>query len=289
MIIKASKSLDLSESADLDSLVAVCESYDGAAYLERESSLNAHREMPSFYCAYEGKRLLGALTIFAPKLAEAELGALILPEERRRGIFSALLAEAEPRLSLFGYIEELFVVEARLAAGRAVAARLSAIHEFTEYSMSYKGGAPRVVKGGLELRRLGPESIPELVELRSSEFGDSKEEAEVFEKAIFAAANRRQYGAFLDGRMIGASSLGYEDGRVSINGLVVGQAYRGKGYGQAFLAGLISQLRGEGLEILLDVNSENANAFHIYKKLGFTVLMAKDYYRRRIDTKKPAG
>jgi ribosomal protein S18 acetylase RimI-like enzyme len=288
LTIRAKNALDEAESADLDSLVAVCEAYDGAAYLEKESSLNAHREMPCFFCAYEGKRLLGAMTVFAPKLAEAELGALVLPGERRRGIFSSLLSEAEPWLSRFGYAEELFVVEARSAAGRAVASNLGAIREFSEYSMSYDGGAPIAGTGILELRRLGLESIPALIELRSSEFGDSREEAEAFEKSSFAAPNRRQYGAFLDGRMIGASSLGFEDARVSINGLVIEEAFRGKGYGQALLGELLSLLSAEGLEIALDVDSENANAFHIYRKLGFTVTMAKEYYRRRIE-KKPAG
>jgi len=41
-------------------------------------------------------------------------------------------------------------------------------------------------------------------------------------------------------------------------------------------------LHAEGLEIELDVNSLNANAYHIYRKAGFETISAREYYRRRL-------
>jgi predicted GNAT family acetyltransferase len=288
--------LEEGREPDLSALVAACAAHDGGAFLEMEKKLNAHQAMRNLFLAYEGARLAGALSVFAPKSDEAELGALVLPEQRRRGIFGRLLAEAEGELIGFGYRDELFVVDGRSEAGKAAAARLGARYEYTEYAMRYAGAMPMAeprvgaAEPGIELRRVGIEMLGELVSLRAGAFGDSLEDAESFERATFASSARQSYAAFLDGRMVGACSLGFEGGSVSINGLVVEEASRGKGYGQAILASVLGILWGRGLEIVLDVDSFNANARHIYEKAGFESDRAVEYYRRAIPGKtKPAG
>ena len=274
--------LDARGAAGLDRIVGACGSFDGVSALEVEKSLNAHPDMPSFFLAYEGESLLGLLSIFAPRSDEAELGALILPAKRRQGLFSALLAASEPVLKGLGYAEELFVVDGRSAPGKAVAAALGARHEFTEYAMLYKGGAPRPEAKNLEVARLGMESLEALVELRTEAFEGSRADAESFERATFASPGREQYGAFVAGKLIAACSLGFEGSRVSVNGLVVAQAQRGRGYGQAFLGLILDGLSGRSAEIVLDVNSRNGNAFHVYEKSGFRVSRSVEYYRRRL-------
>jgi GNAT superfamily N-acetyltransferase len=283
--ISAAAALDGGGRADLPGLLAACAERDGSASLEMEKSLNAHGDMPSFFLAREGGRLLGALSIFAPKRGEAELGALVLPEARRRGIFSSLLSRAEVELSRFGYSEELFLVESRSEAGKAAAEKLGARYEFAEYAMRYSGSPPPAKAPGLELRRVGIELLEELALLRSDAYGDSPEDALSFERATFAAANRQQYAAFLEGRMVAACSLAFEEHSVSINALVVEAASRGVGLGQSFLGELLSLLAGRGLEIVLDVESLNANACHVYRKAGFEATRSVEYYRRRIPGK----
>lgn len=275
------------ESSRLDGLVSACVSLDGFSKLETEKSLNAHKEMPSFFLAREREAspFVGALSIFAPRSDEAELGALVLPAYRRRGVFASLLAAAEETIRGYGYSSELFVVDGRSEAGRAAAAALGAAYEYTEYAMRYEGDAVKDRCGeaaGLVVSRLGEESIGALVRLRAEAFEDSLEDAEAFERSTFAAANRQVYGAFLGDDLAGAVSLGFEGRSVSVNGLVVEKRLRGRGLGQAFLSEIIAMLRAGGYEILLDVNSENANAFHVYKKLGFAALTSVEYYRRAL-------
>jgi ribosomal protein S18 acetylase RimI-like enzyme len=291
------------ETRDLDGLVSACVSLDGYSKLETEKSLNAHKEMPSFFLARDVSRevargledspLVGALSIFAPRSDEAELGALVLPAYRRRGVFAALVGAAEETIRGFGYSSELFVVDGRSEAGRAAAAALGAAYEYTEYAMRYEAAAAENLGGdaienqggeapGLVVSRLGKESISALVRLRADAFEDSLEDAEAFERSTFAAANRQVYGAFLGKELVGACSLGFEGRSVSVNGLVIEKKLRGRGFGQAFLSEIVAMLRAGGYEILLEVNSENANAFHVYKKLGFAVLTSVEYYRRAL-------
>jgi ribosomal protein S18 acetylase RimI-like enzyme len=278
--IAATTTLGPRESEDLAALLAAGEAADGFARLEMEKTLNAHADMPSFYLAYDRGSLVGALSIFAPESDEAELGALVLPEARRRAVFGALLARAELELERFGYKDELFVVDSRSASGKAAAASLGAAHEYTEYEMRYEGGPPLASVPGLRIEPVGIERIEELIALRTEDFGGSREDAESFERATFASPARRQYAAFVNGRMVGACSLGFEERSVSINGLAIERASQGRGYGQALLAEMLRTLSGSGLEILLDVESRNANALHIYKKAGFAPLRAVDYHRR---------
>lgn len=275
------------EPGKLARLVEACAAYDGSAQLEMEKSLNAHAAMRSLFLAEKGGALSGALSVFAPKFDEAEIGALVDPHFRRRRIFTSLLEEAEAELLSYGYLDEFFIVEGGSTAGKAVAAHLGARHGFTEYSMRYSGSPPGRGMPGLELRRVGIERLGDLVALRQGEFGDSREEAEGFERATFAAPNRRVYCAFVRGRIVGACTLGFEGVRVEINGLVVSGAERGKGYGQAILGELLAMLSPwdssrKGLDILLDVDSGNAGALHIYRKAGFVPMLTKEYWGRRL-------
>jgi ribosomal protein S18 acetylase RimI-like enzyme len=281
------ESVHPSQSPAVDALMAACLAADGYAFLELEASLNVHRDMNSLFLAYEGGSLTGALYIFAPRSDEAEVGALVLPACRRRGVFTALLEAARAEIAAFGYRDILFVVDSRSDAGKSLAAGLGARYEYSEYAMRYPKGSggsdtrssERRGAARLDLRLLGPESIDELVGLRAAAFGDAPEDAESFERAVFASPGRRNYGASLGGRLVGACSLGYEGARVSINGLVVEPASRGEGIGQAILAKVLGLLDGEVREIALDVDSLNANAYHIYLKAGFEVYSAREYHR----------
>ena len=281
----------------MDQLIASCERHDGIASIELEKSLNAYQDMPSFFLAYEGDLLAALVSIFSPMRVEAELGALVLPSLRRRGILRDLLPQAEATMRGYGYKSELFVVDSRSEAGRAAAVSLGARLEHSEHACRYeplrsgaeKSAVARSRGRELEILRLGSEHIEALVALRMGAFGDSREEAEGFERATFASSNREEYGAFLaDGqssssRLVAAASLGYEGKLVSINGLVVAEEERGKGYGQAFMGGLLEHLVARGLEPILDVDGSNERAFHVYQKLGFAVQRTMEYYRRGLE------
>ncbi len=278
--ILARKSLSGREPGNLADLITACESHDGFAALELEKSLNAFSDMRSFFLAYENDSLLGAVSLFAPEKDEAEICALIRPSCRGRGIFKLLLGEAEREMSLFGYSSELIVVDERSDAGKAAVGRLGAAYAFTEYSMRYAGAPPQKNALGIVARRMGADRIEELIQLLMCAEGDSREDAESFERRAFATPTRQQYGAFLGDVLVGACSLAFEASHISINALVIDTPLRGRGYGQAFLAEIIELLAGAGPKIVLDVNSLNANAFHIYKKVGFVAERSVEYHRR---------
>lgn len=278
--LRAGTRLSATEASDLARLL---ETEDGA-FLETELSLNARPEMPCFFQARDSGRLVGALSAFAPRSDEAEISAFVLPSRRRTGVFSSLLAAAEPELSRFGYSSELFVADGRSREGKAVAARIGAEYAFTEFAMSHEGSGPSesAAESGLEMRILGIDAVEALAALRSAAFGDSPEDALNFERSIFASPGRSQYGAFLGGRMIGACSVRIADAEAWIYGLAVEEASRGKGYGRAIIEEIVAGLSGRGLRVCLEVESRNDAALGIYRRAGFVVRSSKSYFRRAL-------
>lgn len=267
---------------ELPSFQESCGSRDGIIRLETEFSLNAFPDMRALFLARESGRLVGVLSVFAPTRHEGEINAAVLPECRRRGIFRSLLSEAERELARFGYAEELFVVDSRSGSGKEAAAGLGGTCEYTEYSLRYSGPCPKVPARDLEIRRVGLESLEDLVDLRSGAFGDSREETEAFERATFASPERQVYAAFLGDRMAAACSLGFQGREVSINGLVTAKDLRGRGYAQSLLAHIVRTLESEGYGMVLDVESRNADALHVYRKLGFLPDRSVEYWRRTL-------
>ncbi|MDP3179620.1 MAG: GNAT family N-acetyltransferase [Spirochaetaceae bacterium] len=268
------------ERAEVQALMAACLAADGFARLELEASLNAHRGMASAFLARDGGALLAALTIFQPLSSEAEIGALVLPAARRRCLFAALLAAAEEELARFGRPEELLVMDSRSSAGKAVAARLGAKYEYTEYSMRYSGGDPPPPPDGVVIERAGMERLDDLVKLRAEAFGGSHDDEQAFQRTVLESPDRDEYVALVDGALVGACSLGYEGAHVSINGIVVSEAARGRGIGRGLLSTALRIIRAKGLEAVLDVDSSNDTAFRLYKGMHFVVETAVEYHRR---------
>jgi ribosomal protein S18 acetylase RimI-like enzyme len=278
--LRAGTGLSADEAAELARML---EAEEGA-FLETELSLNVRREMSRVFQARESGRVVGALCVFAPRSDEAEISAFVHPSRRRAGVFASLLAAAEDELRRFGYSSELFVFDGRSREGEAAAARIGAAYAFTEYAMRHEGPAPSeaAAGAGLEMRSLGIEAVDALAVLRSAAFGDSLEDAASFERSIFASPDRRQYGAFLEGRMIGACSVRTDDREAWIYGLAVEEASRGRGYGRAIIEELVAGLAGRGLRVLLEVESRNDAALGIYRRAGFVVRSSKSYFRRAL-------
>lgn len=106
----------------------------------------------------------------------------------------------------------------------------------------------------------------------------SRIEEESFSMPWSAAAFRdlvNQKGALYlvaeaDGEVAGCCGLNVVLEEGDIGNVVVAPSMRGKGIGQAMLAELLRQGEAMGLrEFTLEVRISNADAIHVYEKLGF--------------------
>lgn len=285
MIIKAYSSLSEKAIKEVLNLEKVCAEYDklkGSVYLD--TSLNFNHCINSVFLLYENRELISILSMFIPTQQEAEISAFTLPKYRRNGYFKALLSKAVEELRKFDIQDILFVCERQSISGKEVTTTLNAEYEHTEYSMRFNK-ARYLDRGAYRLLLLGPhfKDLDKIIDTSMKTFDDSYEDSKSRIENFFKSETREQYLAVLNDEIIGLGSINLERDEALIYGFGIVPEYRGKGYGKELLHLLIDRLWQTGkTEIILDVNSENVHALELYKKSGFHIEVAFEYYRKKV-------
>lgn len=280
MIIVAQSSIDQETELALKSLITSCEAFDGCEpSLQVVLSLNCHPEMNAWLLAYENEHLVAILTVFQPAPHEAEVSGCVHPEFRGRGIFKALVKEALAEIKRFGDPRILWMLNRQSTDGVAyIKHKQFALHQ-TEYTMKYDPLSP-VLKSDVLIswRRAVAEDIPSVAVIQASAFQEKQDDAIGITTRFMADETRENYIGFFNDQPFASVSVYIKDNVANINALAVHQAYQGKGLGRVFISRLIEHYVALGYEITLEVNSENDRAFQLYKKIGFQIIEAIDYY-----------
>ena len=284
MRIEAYPLPELSIVQQVRALERVCQTHDqlkGTLFLD--PSLNFSQKIASLLVCYEEDVLIGAMTLFAPMQEEVELVGLTHPDFRRRGVFHALLCAAAQQASAFAIPDLLLVCEAQSVDGVATLAALGATPEYSEYSLSYDAGRSPddlPVPKGLSLHPATDADLDEMVRISAASFDEPLSRAKGFLEQALHSEHRAQYLARLDGVPVGIGGIGYEEDASTIFGLAVHPDWQGRGIGRGMIALLLGEIRKhETRKILIEVNSANASALHLYLSCGFTSTVTNDYYR----------
>ena len=265
----------------LEQAACAPEALENGAWLSNE--LNFDRALPCFYLAWPqdapGPEDAPAafLTLFLPTREQAEVVAFTHPAHRRRGYFKALCARAAARCRAAGIPEFLFAVEPRSAGGRAVLETTpGCVWSHSEYRMEYTGPAP-VPAGRLALQRVDADGAEPYRLFLENDMGEA--DVDNYVAASVENPERAAYLAMLDGAPVGMFhiNLGEHPGRAFLYGVGISPGRRGQGLGLMLLA--LAEARAMRDGVVLDVDSGNAPAYHIYQKLGFCVTFQVDYFR----------
>ncbi|MDP4126167.1 MAG: GNAT family N-acetyltransferase [Bacillota bacterium] len=287
MFIKGYASLEGKALNEVFKLERICNEYDnlqGSMFLD--PSLNFDQGIKTVFLLYEHCELISMLSMFIPTQLEAEITGYTLPKYRGNGYFKALLTKAVDELRKFHIAELLFVCETQSKAGKEVIKALKANYEHTEYFMRldlgrYKNRNVSTSGERLLLMRSGLDDLEMVIETSVRAFDEPYEDAKSRIENCLRSGTREQYLALLNGERIGLAATNYDDEVGSIFGFGIVPEHRGKGYGEELLNLIVNCLKQGGkTEITLDVNSENEQALGLYKKLGFRVEVAYEYYRQ---------
>lgn len=287
MIIKAFNKLDEKTTKEIKEVESICKDYDklnGNLFLD--ASANFDTEVKSVFLLFEEEKLVSLVTMFIPTREEAEISAYTLPEHRRNGYFKKLLEAAVAEIKRYGIPSLLLVCESHSIAGKAAVESLNANHDFTEYSLRYKepsGNWDSNKPMKLKLIKAEVKDLETIVQLSIDIFDDDYESAKTFVAKCFEADNRLQYIAWLDEKPIGMGSIYLGEGTAYIYGLGIIPQYQGKGCGKEMLGLILKAIKGIGIEhIIIEVESDNDNAFSLYKKCGFELATSFNYYRKEV-------
>ena len=285
MIIKSYISLSEQAINEVLNLEDVCKKHDnlkGSVFLD--TSLNFNHQIKSIFLLYENGELISMLSMFIPTQQEAEISAFTSPKYRQEGYFKALLTKAVAELGKYEIPTILFVCESQANSGKKVIAKFKTKYDHTEYFMR-SNKKSHEAKEGYRLRLLKPDrkDLDKLIETSMRTFDDSYEDSRILIENCFGLENREQYIAVLNDLFIGLGAVNLEGDEGSIFGFGIVPEYRGQGYGKELLHLIVDSLWQRGkTEITLEVNSENAHALELYKKSGFQIAVAFEYYRIKV-------
>lgn len=210
----------------------------------------------SYYLAYDGTLLVGALALSMPDESLCECIALIRPEYRRRGLFAFMAQEAEKSLEIFPEMEMIAAADSESRDARKALAALDWDLWYTEYMMEKVLSEP--------IGKVTPPYGALYLDMERT----GREEEEIL-----------RFHCMLAGESIGSCNISVRGQDSYLFSMEIEEKYRRQGCGSWFLAALTEILRERKvLSVKLQVSGLNEAAVRLYRRLGFQEIQAIDYY-----------
>jgi ribosomal protein S18 acetylase RimI-like enzyme len=274
-------SLMAAEIAEIEQLAQICDAHDQATMRVNWDTLASRsgNETNDFFY-YKDGQLIGTLSLYTFGSGEPEASAMVHPNERRRGIFRALVDVAIAELRRREIPKLIFFCDHKSSSGIAALEAIGARYGYSEYKMEL--GEPRMPASfdeRLRVERARPQDAADVARIIALCFGrDEADMRQGIEKSIGSEA-RCFMIARLDGAPIGALNLQIDEKGSGIYGFGVLPEQRGRGYGRQILARTIEYALAEGRRpVILEVAPENERALGLYSSVGFRETHRYDYY-----------
>jgi ribosomal protein S18 acetylase RimI-like enzyme len=265
---------DLQAIADLEARTVAVDG--GRLKLEWGSLRSRSGESVEDLLWWDGDRLLGFLGLYSFGAPAVELGGMVDPAARRRGIGTALLNAARPLCRERGYHPVLLVTPHDTPGAGAFAQHHGGTLDHSEHAMVLSGEPADGPPGpDVRLRPVTDDDLGRMRELLADGFGYAPEETGL----RLNTESARTLMVEVDEVTVGTIRLTDEGGRAGIYGFVVDRDRRGEGIGRAALRQACLMLRMRGVSTVgLEVAVENEHALGLYTSVGFTRVTTEDYY-----------
>jgi ribosomal protein S18 acetylase RimI-like enzyme len=233
------------------------------------------------FILYGDGKPISAVYLFTPTNHEAEFYGFTLPEYRRRGYMNTLLKEIRKEMHRRSIPSLLYVCDGASDSGRSFLKNLRAQYEYSEYAMVWENRNLKLRAPEVTLAPVTNQMKDRLIEINSSAFSESKEDAATFIDQFISSDLRDFYGILIKGELIGMIGRYLEESRDYIHGFCIDKQFRGRGYGRQALLQMVDlcQKSNPGRQIALEVETENENALGLYKSCGFKLVSTFGYYR----------
>lgn len=286
MIIVKERSLNKIQLQDIESLFKRSNRRDNTNYVFDENvDFKDGKEINTFLL-YENKKLITAISIFAPKKTEVELIAITDPEYRKRGYFKRLLSEVVSEIKRRKTNSILFVCDYNFTEGSSAMDSMICNYEYSEYLMTYTGNKKSKIINSSKIKLIEAvkSDIDELIVINKRAFPGDEEDASGFMEENFQNTRRKLFSIFFEDKIAGMIGIYSETERHYIYGFCIDSKYRGKGYGKQSLNSIIDICRQNSCnkEICLEVQTDNENALSLYIDSGFEKVTEFKYYRKNI-------
>ncbi|WP_165873855.1 GNAT family N-acetyltransferase [Baia soyae] len=281
LIIK--RGLDAKDLEEIKKLSEICNEYEKIEVkLNWEMLQSRPKKEENDFLYYENGVLVGFFGLYVFNSREAEIGGMVLPDARRKGIFQTLLAQAIEEVKSRGIPNLLFVVDNNAKSGPLfVKAQVDTQYTFSEYCMVLNEAKPQPKRfEDVIVRKAKPEDANFIVDCMEVAFklpkGDVKSER-------FYQPDTRAFLVVKGQEKVGVLSVQIGDEGAFIFGFCLLPEYQGQGYGRQALSEIVQTLLKEGeTRQFLDVACENKRALELYQDCGFVVIGSNDYFAKQL-------
>ena len=285
MEIKAEKKLTIAKISEIQELYERCNNNDSTKYsFDENSDFQKDNEINNFLL-YEKNKLDAIINIFAPTKKEAEITALTLPSERKKGYFNELIKCLIKELNKREIRSILYVCDNKSIVGKEVINNhIGAEYEFSEYLMKHKkSNEIKIENNNIKIELAKEIDLERYIEINNRAFNNENEETQEIIKEIFNSKKRILYGIIYKKEIIGMIGIYEEEKRNYIYGFCIEPKYQKKGIGKYVLNEIVQVCMSKNnKEIELEVQTQNENALNVYKNVGFEIETEFKYYRKNI-------
>ncbi|WP_169907690.1 GNAT family N-acetyltransferase [Priestia abyssalis] len=231
-----------------------------------------------YYCHGQLTGFLGMYS-FSNK-HEAEITIMVDPHFRKRHIASTLLKEASQHWKPRSIQSQLLITDRSSLSGKAFLTAINAVYRFSEYSMILIPDKVSMTnEKAVQLVRATQADHVHIQIILSESFSFSNETASEMIRQTISDSRHILYVARAGPSYIGTVTVSEHPEELYIRAFAVRSSYQGKGYGRKILIQLIETLKNQSKKaIMIEVETSNKNALHLYESCGFRVSSAYDYY-----------
>ncbi|MDQ2903134.1 MAG: GNAT family N-acetyltransferase [Chloroflexota bacterium] len=271
------------DQANITKLIEEYNRYEGVDFpVPLEEMLAPSGNKPAHLLHYQDDALTGF--VYLQHGTEIEIYGMVHPDQRRKGVGTALLEAARVVWRQEDAHGLLLVCDSALSSGKAFAEASRGTYRFSEHRMVLDPSCierPQLPQEQqVQFRRAAVAEVPILTHLVSHAFDDPEEETARWIAEDIQTDNERFYIGLLEGQPIGALRTVSFGAQIDIATFGVLQPYRGRGYGRQMLLAIVDLLLEEHWPtVALDVETKNANALGLYESCGFRTSRTYDYYQ----------
>ena len=279
------QTLTNAEATAIEQLTTTCNAFENLRMrLSMEMLRKRSGNETNDFLYYEDGILVGYLNVDSHGVLEKELTGMVHPDYRRGGIFRALLAAAKEECDRRAVQKLILVCEHVSRSGQAFVQAIGASHDFSEHEMVLGTLRERPPAGPrLRIRKADFEDREALAFVHATSFGDGIEGSRSYIERRLLYPWNTFYLGLLGEEPVGCLRVDDLGQEIGIYGFGVRPEYQGRGYGRQLLEEVIRIMHaGSQKGVMLDAETDNANAVGLYLSCGFEIRTTYGYYSLNI-------